>query len=371
MRMTIRGRLTALYGGTFLLAGVALLVINYALVHAKLPPWTVTIPNGKGLNGSVTISGKSVVQKTSTPKVVTFRSTVLHTLLIQSSIALGIMVVVSILLGWLLARRVLRPIHAITATARRLSTDNLGGERIAMQGPRDELKELADTFDDMLERLGAGFESQRRFVANASHELRTPLATQRTLVEVAMAAPDAAADLRELGGQLLTTNERSERMIDSLLVLARSERGLARREPVGLDSLVRSAVHACRDEAVAAGVTVSTALNGPTVWGDRVLLERLVTNLVQNAIRHNGPAGTACIRTSDVLVVENTGPAIPADMAASLFEPFRRLDERVESAHGVGLGLSIVRSVARAHGGDATAVARPDGGLRVRVEFGL
>lgn len=371
MKLTIRGRLTALYGVTFLLAGFTLLIINYALTYSHLPPWTVSLPGSAG----ATTSGVFVAEKkngpiTSIQKVVTYRSTVLHTLLIQSLITLSIMVAISGLLGWLLARRALRPMHAITATARRLSADNIGGARIAMHGPRDELKELADTFDDMLERLGAGFESQRRFVANASHELRTPLATQRTLVEVAMAAPDTAPDMRELGEQLLAMNERSERMIDSLLVLARSERGLARRLPVELDSLVRSAVRACQDEAVAAGVTLSIALDGPTVLGDRGLLDRLVTNLVQNAIRHNAAGGTAYIHTSDTLVVENTGPVIAADVAATLFEPFRRLDERVDLSHGVGLGLSIVQSVARAHGGNATASARPSGGLRVTVTFG-
>jgi signal transduction histidine kinase len=262
-------------------------------------------------------------------------------------------------------------VHAITATARRLGAESLN-RRINMDGPDDELKELANTFDTMLDRLANAFDSQTRFVANASHELRTPLAVQRTLVEVAMADPKATPELRQLGHHLLVTNERSERMIEGLLLLARSDRGLPSRVPVELDKLVETVLVGCIGLADQHNVTITRTIKPRTVLGDHVLLERLVTNLVHNAIRYNEPGGSVSVEVggSPALRVVNTGPVVPRDAVAGLFEPFRRL-ERTSSSGGSGLGLSIVRSVVKAHDGSIAAGARRAGGMDIRVELPL
>jgi signal transduction histidine kinase len=266
---------------------------------------------------------------------------------------------------------VLRPLHSITATARKLGAENMN-RRIKLTGPEDELKELADTFDGMLDRLSKSFESQNRFVANASHELRTPLAVQRTLIEVAMISPDLPPETRKMGRLLLDANERSERMIEGLLVLARSDRGLSSREPVRLDQIVQTVTSAAAVQAKAAGVTIETHVQQRTVDGDPILLERLVTNLVDNAIAYNTRGGwvRVDVSASPALVVSNTGREIPVDTIETLFEPFRRLPaDRTGDAKHSGLGLSIVQSVAQAHGGTAHAEPRPAGGLTVIIDF--
>jgi signal transduction histidine kinase len=285
------------------------------------------------------------------------------------------MALVSVGLGWLVAGRALRPLSAITATARRLEGSTLH-ERINLQGPQDELKELADTFDQMLDRLHAAFETQRRFVANASHELRTPLAIARTEVDVALADPATGpAELRAMAGRVLEANQRSERLIEGLLTLARSERQLRAAEPLDLALAAADALAAAAPEVGRLGLRVSQVLGAAPVAGDRALLERLVANLVENAVRHNHRGGWVEVdtgRTGSVAVVRvaNGGPPVPPDQVAALFEPFRRLEaDRTGSGRGAGLGLSIVRSVATAHGGRATALARPDGGLEVSVEL--
>jgi signal transduction histidine kinase len=265
-------------------------------------------------------------------------------------------------LGWFVARRVLRPLHDITATARRLGAEDLG-RRIKLTGPPDELKELADTFDGMLDRLAGSFDSQKRFVANASHELRTPLALQRTLIEVALLGDDVPAETRLLGTRLLDANSRTERVLEGLLVLARSDRGLADRVPVRLDHLV---------ETVAQGFPgVAVAVTPRTVAGDPVLLERLVVNLIDNAVTYNRPGGWVRVEVGDTpaLVVRNSGPVVDPSTVDCLFEPFRRgRGDRTDSGHS-GLGLSIVRSVAAAHGGRARAQAPAGGGLVVTVRL--
>jgi signal transduction histidine kinase len=273
--------------------------------------------------------------------------------------------------GWVMASRTLRPLHTITSTARKLEAGRLD-RRINLNGPEDELKELADTFDGMLDRLGESFDSQKRFVANASHELRTPLAVQRTLIEVALADPEAGPELRKLGEHLLLTNERSERMIEGLLVLARSDRGLPSRSPVRLDKVVRSVLTATAAQAEEAGVVIEPNLRARTVAGDPVLLERLVTNLVVNAITYNTRGGWVHVEISGdpALTVRNSGPVVPADAAATVFEPFRRLaGERTGNSRNAGLGLSIVRSVAQAHDGEASARPGPRGGLVVEIRL--
>ncbi len=388
-RPTLRLRLTLIYGGLFLAAGAVLLTLNYALVRRGLErqagPIGVSVDAVEG-HGLKAVAATPVVAPAA--QIVTsdgqrledvllayqteLRDDALHELVGQSIVALGLMALASVGLGWAVAGRALAPLSRVTATARRLSQDNLH-ERLALEGPADELKELADTFDAMLGRLESAFESQRRFVADASHELRTPLAIQRTLVDVALADPDASpADLRVMAAALRDAVDRSERLIDGLLVLARSEQGHVPQEPVDLAAVAAAALDQSAAEAVVAGLRVDRALAPATVVGSRVLVERLVGNLVQNAVRHNVAGGwLAVVTTSDGRVrVTNSGPVVPPDQVDALFEPFRRLaPDRVESARGVGLGLSIVRSVTRAHGGEVGATARAGGGLEVVVSL--
>jgi signal transduction histidine kinase len=273
----------------------------------------------------------------------------------------------------LIAGRALRPVHQITRTARRLSEETLH-ERIALDGPDDEIKELADTFDAMLERLDRAFDGQRRFVGNASHELRTPLAIQRTLLEVSATDPDAGEEVRRLARPLLVTNERSERLIDGLLLLAHSEQELHVRERVDLAEVVDDVVLVVTPDAAARDIAIRAQTSHATVDGEPVLLEHLVMNICQNAVRHNidgGSINVTCRAHDDdvVLTVANTGAEIAVRDVGVLFEPFRRGRDRVNGERGSGLGLSIVRAVAYAHGGRVTASARPGGGLIVEVRL--
>jgi len=279
---------------------------------------------------------------------------------------------VGLVAGWFVAGRALRPIHEITATARRVADRTLH-ERIALPGPRGEFRELADTFDEMLSRLDAAFDGQRQFVGNASHELKTPLAINRTLLEVALNRPDTPPQLRQLGETLLEVNARHETLVDGLLTLARSERAVTDPVPVDLAEVTRSVIGLTRHESERLGVTVTAVVAPAWVAGDPLLLERLVQNLVQNAIRYNDPGGWVEVRAEDGprvrLAVTNTGPEVSPGMVPSLFEPFQRAANRVGSARGTGLGLSIVRSVARAHGGWVGATPRPGGGMVVEVSL--
>ncbi|MGH9277263.1 MAG: sensor histidine kinase, partial [Acidimicrobiales bacterium] len=378
--MRLRLRLTLVYGGLFLALGAVLLGVNYALVRqgvehrsvgiavpapapgdaqAALPFDVVITPDGQPIEGVLQTLESNV------------RSQALDELLSKSLLALGLMSIVSVGVGWMVAGRALRPLQDISATARRLSEHDLH-ERINLDGPPDdELVELADTIDAMLARLEAAFASQKRFVANASHELRTPLAIQRTLVDVALADPDASPDdLRRMAVQVRDAVDRSERLIDSLLVLAQSERGeLPRREAVDLGATAGRAVEQQRAEIDRLGLELDSALVPAPVEGSPVLVERLVANLVENAVRHNHARGWIRVSTAvdadrarSVLRVANSGPIVEPRDVDGLFEPFRRGDgERVESSRGVGLGLSIVRAVATAHGGSVRADARADG----------
>jgi signal transduction histidine kinase len=393
-RASVRLRLTLLYGGLFLLAGAGLLALNYALFrsHFTLPFQVETAAAQTGLPALpdpagrvvvfITRSGQKLVAAApgqSRASVEAVRSDLeqaaLNQILTQSGVALGLMALVSVGLGWLVAGRVLGRLSAITATARRLEGSTLH-ERINLQGPQDELKELADTFDQMLARLDAAFESQRRFVANASHELRTPLAITRTETDVALADPDASQDeLRAMAERVREASERSERLIEGLLTLARSERQLRTREPVDLSVAGAEALSAAGPETEALGLRVIRVLGRAPVTGDRALLERLVANLVENAVRHNLHGGWLEVGSGmadgrAVIRVANGGRPIPPEQVSALFEPFRRLDgDRTGSGRGAGLGLSIVRSVAAAHGGRAAARALDGGGLEVTVEL--
>ena len=295
----------------------------------------------------------------------------LHRLLFEYLGALLVMTMVAVATGYLLAGRALRPLREITATARRVSGENLG-ERIALAGPADELRELADTFDGMLSRLDAAFASQRHFVANASHELRTPLAIMRTEVDVTLADPKASLDeLRTMGETVRETVDRCERLIGSLLTLARSEAAVGRGEAVDLAALAGDCITDLRVRADEASVLVHDDLEPAVTCGDPALVERLLANLLDNGIRHNEPGGFLDVSTRTLdgrvrLVVANGGAKIAADEAPGLTQPFRR---RSRAVPGFGLGLSIVRSVAEAHGGSAEVIARASGGLEVRVDL--
>jgi signal transduction histidine kinase len=392
-RASVRLQLTLLYGGLFLLAGAALLAVNYALVRSRFtlpfhvevsppgaqPPAGPGPGQGAGLLLVARVGEGDVIATAGSPAALEavrgkLQAAAMSQLLTQSGIALGLMALVSVGLGWLVAGRVLQPLQAITATARRLEGSTLH-ERINLQGPQDELKELADTFDQMLARLDTAFETQRRFVANASHELRTPLAIARTEVDVALADPDASpAELRAMAERVREASQRSERLIEGLLTLARSERQRQAGEPVDLSLVAADALSVARQEAERLGLRVSSVLGGAPVTGDRALLERLVANLVENGVRHNVAGGWLEVDTGlaggrAVARVANGGRPIPPEQVAGLFEPFRRLGgDRTGSDRGAGLGLSIVRSVAAAHGGTASASALPGGGLEVTVE---
>jgi len=371
MKLTVRGRLTIVYGGLFVLAGLVLLGVIYVLVSQQAPisaQFTGTTgPGGSGspLTESSGVAVQRIIEGT--------RNDALHTMLTQGAIALLVVSAATIALGWLIAGRMLQPLHRITETARRIAdapaADRGLHERIALDGPRDEIKELADTFDVMLTRLDHSFDGQRRFIASASHELRTPLTLNRTLLEVALTPEDVSEEVRQLGRTLLAINARHGRLIDGLLLLAQSERELADGSYVDLADIVDHV-------AVADTVKVLTEPGEAAVIGDPVLLERLVENLVENGVRHNvAQGGWVRVRTGTTpdgwvwLEVSNSGPIVPRYEVPSLFEPFRRYGTERLHGPGAGLGLSIVRTVARAHGGDVRASARDEGGLVVTVNL--
>jgi signal transduction histidine kinase len=270
---------------------------------------------------------------------------------------------------WFAAGWLLRPLSTAARTVSRFGPQNLG-ERILYDSGPDPLKELTDALDDALDRLAAGYESQRRFAANASHELRTPLAVQRLLTEVALEDPAAGEDLRRLGAQLLRTNERNEQLIEGLLALAESDRGIQGKLPVRLDELAGRVLDAHAGLAETAGVTLRRKLAPTLVPGDEVLLERLIANLVSNAVKYNEPGGWIELEVAadPALTVRNSGDQVPAEAIPALFEPFRRLgSDRVQGRGGVGLGLAIVRSIVIAHEGSIRARQRLDGGLEIEI----
>ena len=374
---TIRLRLTALYGSVFLASSAGLLTIGYLIVGNTLREHHPMLDAFRRLG----LHPRSVYTYgfrpgTRNAKLVHAVSEniinhALHRLLAEYVAALVVITALAMITGWLLAGRALAPLRRITATARRVSGENLG-ERIALSGPDDELSELANTFDRMLERLDGAFASQRRFVANSSHELRTPLAIMRTEIDVALADPDASTDeLRAMAEVVRETVDSCERLIASLLLLARSEATIGHEEPLDLAALTGDCVTDLRARARETRIEVRSELAAAWVDGDPGLVERLVANLLDNAIRHNEPGGWLSVSTRliggrAVLTVANGGPVIESGAVAGLAEPFRRLDRSVA---GFGLGLSIVRSIASAHRGEATLSAPLSGGLEVRVEL--
>lgn len=385
LRPTIRIRLTLLYGGMFLIAGILLLSIIYLLAAQAIS--TGNQPSFKIVSGSnikVSSDNCTAITGTSNVPIPDFnaviaqcvdhqRQAALDNLLSRSLLALLGLAVIAFAFGYAMAGRVLSPLGRITRTARAVAGSDLS-RRIELDGPDDELKELADTFDDMLERLQRAFTAQQRFVGNASHELRTPLAINRTLLEVHLSDPGAPMELQQLGKTLLATNERSEQLVEGLLLLARSDNQIIERKPVDLAEVASQAVDQVHAEAEAKGVAIRGQRKPAVVQGNGVLLERIALNLLQNAVRYNVPedgwveVSTEIQHGQAVLSVANTGPVVPAYEIDNLFEPFRRLrTERTGSDKGVGLGLSIVRSVARAHGGHIAAQPREGGGLVMRV----
>jgi signal transduction histidine kinase len=299
-------------------------------------------------------------------------SSTIHTWVL---VALVAVVLLAVFAWWLLAGRTLRPLSQTVETVRQLGPDNLR-QRIRMAGSSDVLKELADALDGALDRLSAGYEGQRRFAANASHELRTPLAVQRLLTEVAMDDPRAGEDLHRLGAQLIRVNERNERLIEGLLVLAESDRGVPAKVPVRLDQLAASVLDAHADMAGKHDVSLHRSLAERQMAGDPLLMERLIGNLVTNAILYNKPGGwvevevAAGTENGPALSVRNTGQDVPAEAVSALFEPFRRLSaDRTSHSGGAGLGMSIARSITAAHGGTIRARPRSEGGLIVDIEL--
>ncbi|MGW1564822.1 sensor histidine kinase [Streptomyces sp. NPDC002144] len=379
-RLAFRTRLALALGGLFLLSGTALLAFvvvlalygtaqktaDASITPVGAPAFGKASPTGAD-PAPVASDGVAVRLVESTVRAV--QHTALQQMVLWSTVGLVLMTALVVLIGRWLAGRVLRPVAAVTAAALRISEASLD-KRLGLTGPDDELHRLADAFDSMLDRLQRSFDSQRRFVANASHELRTPLAAQRTSIEVGLADP-LPAHLVETREDLLTTNREAEQLIASLLLLARSDRGLEHTEQVHLADLANAATTGLRQVAVEKGLALHTRWCNPAqVTGDPVLIRHLISNLVSNALQYNRPDGRVEVTLDGgSLTVTNTGRPVDPDRIHDLFEPFRRLSQDRTGASGHGLGLSIVRSIVQAHGADLHAEPGPDGGLKVTVRF--
>ncbi|GAA2606715.1 HAMP domain-containing sensor histidine kinase [Dactylosporangium fulvum] len=365
--MTIRTRLTLVYGVLVLIAGLMILGITHLLAYQRLNG-NMVIAKLEAAPFPDAAAGQRYVQEIRGDAT----NDALKAFLTQGGIALAVVLAAALAFSWLIVGRLLQPLHRVTETARRIANAPDRGlhERIALAGPHDEVKELADTFDIMLGRLDKSFDSQRRFIANASHELRTPLTLNRTLLEVTIDPATASPELVQLGRTLLAVNDRHERLIEGLLLLARSERTVTDRSYVDLADVVAHVA----GQAPHDGVELTVDAREAPTTGNAVLLERLVHNLVENGIRHNLPTGGRVSAASGTrpdgtvfVTVANTGPVVPRYELPNLFEPFRRLGVERATAPGAGLGLSIVRAVATAHGGVVQADPRDGGGLIVTV----
>ena len=378
-RRTVRLRLTLLYSVLFLATGAVLLAITYLLVRSA--------PSGKAANPLLpsppTPGSKPLAKPTPTglaqtqlkAQALATHATDMHALLTRSGIALAIMAVLAIALGWHVAGRILRPLRTMTTTTQRITEQSLY-ERLALPGPSDEIKDLADTIDGLLNRLEAAFDAQRRFVANASHELRTPLTLNRALLDLTLNNPDATVDdLRTMGQELIASGEQQEQLIEALLTLATSARGLDRHEPFDLSEITADVLLGPHPEIARLGLDVQSTITPAPATGDPRLAQRLVANLFDNALRHNVTGGhiTIATRTESryaFLTIANSGTIIPPDDIARLFQPFERLHkDRKNHPDGHGLGLSIVQSIAAAHNAVLNARTRPDGGLHIQVRF--
>jgi signal transduction histidine kinase len=380
-RRTVRLRITLLYGALFLVTGAALLAVTYFLVRHAIGNPNDPLARIKGSVLGQQQPDPSGISCQVTPLRVTFSAldlqlnTIMRELLTNSGLALVIMTMLSVALGWLVAGRLLRPLRSMITSVREISATNLH-RRLTLTGPADELRELGDTFDSLLDRLESAFQAQRQFVANASHELRTPLARQRTIGQVALSDPAHTVDsLRQAHERILVANDQQERMIEALLTLTRSQTGLDMREPVDLAELVESAVEARKAEATYRDVRLLTDIKPATIAGHRNLAERLITNLLDNALRYNTPAGWIRITTEEnptqsTLSITNAGPPVPPDEVETLFHPFHRLTpRRPANPEGLGLGLSIVQAVAKAHDATTKTTPNPEGGLTIEISF--
>jgi signal transduction histidine kinase len=386
--MRVRLRLTLLYGALFLLSGVVLLTITYLLVahsgpNVAMSTQSTTSSGGQGISIFLgeTLPPDAQLSEAQRRIAEAFqvqarrqRAEMMSQLLVKSGVALAIMSVISTVLGWLVAGRVLRPLRAMTNTIQLISARNVH-ERLAVAGPHDELRNLADTVDGLLGRLEAAFDSHKRFVANAAHELRTPLTLEHALLEEAVLDPAATAEeFRSQFAELMLVSEQQARLLESLLVLATSERGLDRLESVDLSGLTDDVLRAAEPKAREQDLAVVAEVRTARVTGDPALVERLIANLVDNAMSYNVPDGRVEVATGTedarvFLSVTNTGPPVPPDMVDQLLSPFQRLDRVAEDDGHHGLGLSIVQSIATAHSADLTVRARPEGGLAIRVLF--
>jgi signal transduction histidine kinase len=375
-RLTVRAQLTLIYTVLSAVCGAIVVTVSYLLV-ARLEP------QGQSQQAPASFVARCRAEQLSAhpddrilAKCNTYfqlegardqRDVTLSHLLQYSLITLGGVIALAAILGWLAAGRVLRPVHRITAAARAASEQELS-ERVALSGPRDELRELAETFDEMLDRLQAAFEAQQRFIANASHELRTPLAVMRATIDVVLGDPDSTpADLREMAGEVRAAVDHAEHLIGALLILAGSQRGLTVHEPIDLATVAEDVL----DGSDAGDRRIHAALEPAPIAGDPVLAERLVANLVDNAIRYNTAGGDVWVSTRTTaagsqLTVANSGAVMTRTDADRIFRPFERLEDRT-SRDGYGLGLTLVASIAAIHRGNATACPRRDGGLSVTV----
>jgi signal transduction histidine kinase len=379
-RITVRGRLALLYGSVFLASGIALLAITYVLVDDAIRRFA-GIPAPPGLKlGRLPPVGHAVRPTPAESRLLAAQRVAqhtvdLHSLLLGSGIALGVMTLASVLLGWLVAGRILRPLRTITNAARHISQDSLG-QRLALPGPRDELTELGEVIDGLLERLQAAFEAQRHFVANAAHELRAPLTLERATLQVTLADPGLTLPaLRAACEEVIDNGRQQEQLLEALLTLARSERGLDRQQPLDLAVIANDIARSRTHTAAAAGLHLGLALGPAPVFGDPPLIERLVANLLDNALHYNHAGGSVHLATEDQagggrLTVTNTGPVVPEDQIARLLEPFQRIAPSRTGQHdGLGLGLSIVQAITKAHRARLLVNAGEGGGLLVEIRF--
>jgi signal transduction histidine kinase len=368
---TVRLRLTAWYGGLFLLSGTVLLAVTYGLVVQAF------VGNSAG-NAACQAPGTgchTIGAQQARAIAVHEHAAILGELLSRSALALAVVAVLSVTLGWFIAGRALRPLRTITTAARQISATSLS-ERLTLGGPRDELTELADTFDGLLARLEAAFNAQRQFIANAAHELRTPLARQRVISQVALADPHASIEsLRAAHERVLAAGAQQHQLINALLILARGQAGLDKHEPFDLADLACKILSHRQPEAQRQNLTLHATLSPALTAGSPRLAERLAANLIDNALRHNLPGGQVEVTTGTrgsraVLTVANTGPVVPAEAIDRLFQPFQRLTaDRTSRGDGLGLGLPIVQAIASAHHATITARPRPEGGLLIEVNF--
>ncbi|NUR89029.1 MAG: HAMP domain-containing histidine kinase [Nonomuraea sp.] len=381
--MSIRLRFAVACAAVFFLLGSLLLVGVYLVVRQSLEyrtglltPASITVDRPWGANYFERNSdGYEIARQRAMQVRVVYQADALANVRTVGALAVLGGTALAFGVGWRAAGWVLSPLRQVRDSARQIAQSQDLSERIGHDGPRDELKELTDTYDAMLVRLARSFDGQRRFVANASHELRTPLTINRTLVDVAVRRPDATDDVKRLGESLLLVNARHERLIDGLLALAEGERTVLDRRPFDLRDVAEHVLDQAQEEAGEREVSIHRLLDPAPTAGDAVLVERLVQNLVENAIRHNHPKGEVWVTTRRragmvEVVVANTGLQVPPYEIETIFEPFRRLHgDRLRSDRGSGLGLSIVRVVTEAHGGTVSASPREEGGLTITVEL--